>query len=580
MKRYGLVIGNSAYLNHPLDNATNDAEAVHRALKERGFDSLLICNATCEAMTEAITIIKRKLNPGDLFFYFFAGHAYEHLGHGYLLPIDITEFTAGAINFSAYTVNELLQETQDLELTRVIVLDACRVAFNESDISARTINESIHEIRARNERKQGNLLLSYSTSYGDVALDGQESNSRFTKYLTRLLLNHKLSIEEMFKEIGCSVIRDTENRQRPWFYSSLEADIKISDLPIYQQRHSFYTPVSSNLHALAGSRNKENLLLIGNSGNIQFLNSPGPNGKLKFKGGVRAACISNSGEISFLDQKGSLIIPNLNKEIDLGGVDPIGITTSNDGKFILVYGLQEYVIFHKKADSCEPIYADYCRPKWFYCAEFINDTEVWISGDCQEIHVVRLGSSKVEARKIQLPFHDYIYAISHYKGDLVLLSTSHGKIYMINKVSEVAGLIMGLGESVRLPSSRRSNLLNCSDDEIISNFLFSPKNLKKSDLRFLKGAIETNNLLYLTRASSIPIIAIGSSEGIITIIDTRNWDAYQQLDASGGRETELTGLAFTADDTLVATTKDNHALFYTPINEGYLVSLAYVDSLE
>lgn len=579
MRRYGLVIGNAAYVDSPLDNTLNDAIAVHQALQARGFDAQLMHDATGEQMTNAVSNLKNKLESGDVLFFFFAGHAYEHLGYGYLLPVDIPGFTAGAIRARAYPVEELLRETQDLEVARVIVLDACRIAFDGADYSFRTTIESIHEERAKGEKNQRNLLLSYSTSYGDAASDGQGENSPFTKIFTSLLLNHKLSIEEMFKEVGCLVIRSTQNRQRPWFYSSLESKIKMSDLPTYKQWHSYYAHAKGSIHALAGSRNKRKLLLVDDSPNFYILGDHGPQKTARYDGGVQAACVSNSGVIYLLSSDGRLVIPRLKMEIELGDIEAIGITASNSGEFVIVYGVQAYAIFRVNSTSCKCIYENHVKDQYLYCAEFVDDSEVWVCGDGQNIHAVRLSSAGGVYDTIELSFTDYVYAITSHTSDLVLLATSNGRVYMINRRAKVAGVVVNLGENVRLPSSRRSCLINITDDRLINKFLFSPKSISRRELRDLGEHLQSNNLLYMVRSNTLPLIAIGSSEGIVTIIDTRNWDDYQILDASGGRETELTGLAFTVDNKLVVATKDHHILFYAPINEDYSASLAYVDSL-
>ncbi|MHB0842903.1 caspase family protein [Stutzerimonas nitrititolerans] len=579
MRRYGLVIGNSAYESEPLDNAVNDAVAVYKALQNRDYDVRLIHNATREQMEDAVSALKNKLKPGDILFFFFAGHAYEHLGYGYLLPVDTPGFTAGAIRHYAYPVEELLRETQSLEIARVIVLDACRVAFDEADHSFRTTIESIHEDRAKGEKNQRNLLLSYSTSYGEVASDGAGNNSPFTKTLTTLLLNHRLGIEEVFKEVGYLVTRSTKNQQRPWFYSSLESEIKMSDLPTYQQWHSYYARTGGSLNALAGSRNKCKLLLVGDSPTFYIIDGHGPERTARCNGGVKAACVSNSGAIYFLSSDGGLVIPHLEKEINLHHIDPIGITVSNNGKFVLVYGGQAFVVFRIGASSCKCIHEVHVKDQYFYCAEFIDDSEAWVGGDGQNIHMVQLIPAGVISSTIDLTFSDYVYAIAPHTSDLVLLTTSNGRVYMINRKAKVAGVVVSLGENVRLPSSRRSCLVNISDDQLINRFLFSPKSIKRRDLLSLGEHLQSNNLLYIAHSNTLPLIAIGSSEGIITILDTRNWDGYQEIDASGGRETELTGLAFTANNTLVVATKDHHVLFYAPIKEDYLTSLDYVDSL-
>lgn len=580
MRRYGLVIGNAAYSNEALDNTINDAKAVYRALQARGFDALLMCNATGEQMTDAVNALEKELVPGDLFFFFFAGHAYEHLGYGYLLPIDTPRFTASAIRTFAYPVEELLRKTQELNLVRVIVLDACRIAFDEKDHSFRTTIESIHKDRERNEKHQRNLLLAYSTSYGEIASDGHQGNSPFVETFATLLLDHRLSIEEVFKEVGCQVIRSTKNSQRPWFYSSLESEIKLSDLPTYQQRHSYFAPTKGSLYALAGSHNKNHLLLVGDNPYFFILGSHGPEKSQHCTGGVRAACVSNYGVIYLINNQGCLVIPHLKAQVDLERIEPVGIAVSNDGRFVLIYGDQRYVAFRIGPDSCECIYEAYVQDQHFYCAAFVDKAEVWIGGEGQNIHAIKLDCSSPHRKIITLPFWLQVYAITPLKDQLALLVGSQGSIYIINRQAGIAGLVMSLGTSVRLPSSRRSCLINITEDLMINNYLFSPKNMSTDDLQVLGEHIQTNNLLYAVRSNTLPLLAIGSSEGLVTIIDTRNWDHYQQLDASGGRETELTGLAFTADNTLVVATKDRHVLFYAPVNEDYSASLAYVDSLE
>lgn len=580
MKRYGLVIGNSAYTRDPLDNTLNDAVAVHNSLVARGFDSLLMRDASGEQMTDAVKALKEKLNPDDLLFFFFAGHAFEYLGYGYLLPVDIPDFSANAIRMFAYPVEELLRDTQEGGVIRVIVLDACRIAFSDNDHSVQAIIESIQEDRARIEKNQRNLLLAYSTSYGEIASDGQKNNSPFVETFAPLLLDHLLSIEELFKEVGCQVTRSTKNRQRPWFYSSLESELKLSDLPMFQQKHSYFALTKDSLNAIAGSVDKKLLLLIDDSSNIFALSGHGPKRIMHCKGGVGAACVSNNGLIFLVDKQGQFILPHLNGQVDLGSVDPLGMVVSHDGRFVLIYCSQSYVIFSVGPDSCECIYEAQTPDQYFYCAAFVDESEVWVGGEGPDIHVIKLDCSKPIRMIKVLPFWVQVYAITPLDDQRVVFAGTEGRIHMYHRGAGVSGLVTSLGASVRLPSSRRSSLLDLTDSLVINDFLFSPKSMSADDLQVLRENLQPNILLYAVRSATLPLLAIGSSEGIVTIIDIRSWDVYQQLDASGGRETELTGLAFTDDNTLVVATKDRHVLFYAPVNEEYSASLAYVDSLE
>ncbi|MEK0364410.1 caspase family protein [Pseudomonas sp. CBC3] len=579
MARYGLVIGNAAYGKDPLKNAVNDARSIHKALQMRGFESFLLCDATKDQIIEAIVKVKDKVVSGDLLFVYFAGHAYEHLGYGYLVPIDIDEFTPASVEYCSYHLEDLLRETQGLGLVRIVVLDACRLPFNAKDYSSKAVNERIHEARSETEKSQSNVLVSYSTSYGDVALDGMGSNSVFTKHLKRALLDHKLSVEEMFKDIGSAVIHETKNRQRPWFYSSLVSKIKISDLPNFKQQQSFFANAGGCLNALVVSKHRDGVFFVSDNKYLQLLADSGANGKLRFETGVRAIRQSEAGDLFAITNEGKLLVVSIGLEVDLKEIDPEGVAVSGDGEFIFVYGLHHCVMFRKQDEGLHLVYEKRIK-KSFYCAEFISNTEVWVGGDYFSVLSVRIISDKVSARHLELKLLDHLYAICKHDDNHVILATSSGNIYMINREAEISGLVMNLGESPRLPSSRRSSLLHVvGDDQIINEFLFAPKGLDESAVKLMKERLGSNDLLYISRSNTLPILAIGSSEGVVTIIDTRVWEAYQQLDTSGGRETELVGLAFTAKNTLVAATKDKHILFYAPIRQDYFESLDYVDSL-
>jgi hypothetical protein len=77
-KRVALVVGNDIYANLPADQqlrkAVNDAHAVGDALGSLGFEVIRGENLGRQALVDKLNELTRRLAPGDIAFFFFAGH--------------------------------------------------------------------------------------------------------------------------------------------------------------------------------------------------------------------------------------------------------------------------------------------------------------------------------------------------------------------------------------------------------------------------------------------------------------------------------------------------------------------------
>ncbi|MBN2570463.1 MAG: caspase family protein [Deltaproteobacteria bacterium] len=67
-------------------------------------------------------------------------------------------------------------------------------------------------------------IISYSTSPGDVALDGKGRNSPYTSSLLKYVKEPALSIEQVFKNVRQKLTKETNGKQIPWELSSLQGD--------------------------------------------------------------------------------------------------------------------------------------------------------------------------------------------------------------------------------------------------------------------------------------------------------------------------------------------------------------------
>jgi len=100
----------------------------------------------------------------------------------------------------------------------IVILDACR--DNPYARSFRSITRGLAII----SKAPMGTIISYSTSPGDVALDGKGRNSPYTSSLIQYMNEPGSTIEQVFKNTRQKLIKETDGKQIPWELSSLQGD--------------------------------------------------------------------------------------------------------------------------------------------------------------------------------------------------------------------------------------------------------------------------------------------------------------------------------------------------------------------
>src|SRR5262249_57144720 len=97
---------------------------------------------------------------------------------------------------------------------KIVILDACR---NNPFASRglRAVQRGLAYMQA-----PGGTFISYATQPGNVALDGTDGNSPYTKALALTMRRPGLDVFQIFNEVGLAVKRATGGRQQPWVTSS------------------------------------------------------------------------------------------------------------------------------------------------------------------------------------------------------------------------------------------------------------------------------------------------------------------------------------------------------------------------
>jgi len=221
LKRVALIIGNSGYSHSPLKNPVNDAKDMAEVLKKVGFDVLLELDANQQGMEEAIDNFGRKLIPGSVALFYFAGHGVQVNGENYLIPVDAVINRQSDVRYKAVDTGQVLDVMgEGKNNLNIVILDACR--NNPLPRSYRSNSRGL----AKLDGPRG-TILGFATSPGSVAADGENDNGVYTESLLRHIKSPGISIEQVFKKVLRDVDQVTDGQQTPWTESSFTGDFSF-----------------------------------------------------------------------------------------------------------------------------------------------------------------------------------------------------------------------------------------------------------------------------------------------------------------------------------------------------------------
>ncbi len=218
-KRVALVVGNSAYRNVArLDNPLNDAVLMAETLSSLGFTLVggrAQVDLDKQAMDKAIQNFGRQVQGADVALFYYAGHGVQVSGANYLVPVSANPTREADVDFQMVDVNLVLRQMRGSGTRlNMVILDACR--NNPFGVRGlRASNGGLAQMRA----PEG-TLISYATQPGNVARDGTNGHSPFTRALASTITRAGLDIFQTFNQVGLIVKRETGGAQQPWVSSS------------------------------------------------------------------------------------------------------------------------------------------------------------------------------------------------------------------------------------------------------------------------------------------------------------------------------------------------------------------------
>ncbi len=215
--RYALVVGNNSYAASPLQNAVNDARLIDKALKDAGFRSTLVENASLVSMQSAVGEFLSKLGPSDTALFFYAGHGVQIENENFLVPVDFkAPDSVVAAKFLLFSAAQLFDGLRNRPKRSIVILDACR-----GNPIAR--QNSLTAGLAQPQNAPNESYVVFSTGPGQTAADNPNGrNSYFTEALAVEISKPGLTIEEVVNHTRATVASETSGSQTPWAISSLK----------------------------------------------------------------------------------------------------------------------------------------------------------------------------------------------------------------------------------------------------------------------------------------------------------------------------------------------------------------------
>lgn len=240
-RRVALVIGNDTYENvAPLQKARNDARAMATELERLGFEVVKAEDVGRRAISRAVLEMEKRIQPGDVALFFYAGHGFSIEGRNYLLPVDIPAPEPGEeaiVQDEAFLADELADRLRQAGAsTAILVLDACR-----DNPFATAGKRSLAGTRglSRMSPSEGVFVL-FSAGLNQAALDrlsdqDADPNSVFTRTLLEQLKSPGKTIVEIAKETQVKVktlAAKVGHDQAPAYYDQIIGNVVLNDGPV------------------------------------------------------------------------------------------------------------------------------------------------------------------------------------------------------------------------------------------------------------------------------------------------------------------------------------------------------------
>ncbi len=224
-RRYAVVIGNDDYKSvDGLKNAGSDARAMASFLRRHGFRVFERYNLDKRGFEELFSKVLVDVDRDSEILFYFAGHGMQMGRRNYLMPVDAALKSPYDAPFETVTLDSVLSILAARSRKQLVILDSCRDNPYASAKQMTGLDSRLFESRKGFETVSApfNSFLAYSTSPGQVALDGEGDNSIFTGAFVEIAsATPQDNISDILSDVRRAVYSQTNGQQVPWDSSTL-----------------------------------------------------------------------------------------------------------------------------------------------------------------------------------------------------------------------------------------------------------------------------------------------------------------------------------------------------------------------
>lgn len=229
-----LLIGNSRYSSAnrtqqmlDLEDPPFDVELLGRTLRTLNAEVREERDLDLERMEKVIQETAASLRAGDVFLFYYAGHALQLAGKNFLVPLGINFLDRKTVRESAYSLDSLWKAISNQSLRfAAVCLDGCRKnPFNAKDstfyilsrIPGLNLADSGGKPGLAAEKPPGNAMLSFAAEPGLVMADSPPGGrpSRYAEALAAALAEN-VEIRQVMDTVHRRVTEATGRQQIPW----------------------------------------------------------------------------------------------------------------------------------------------------------------------------------------------------------------------------------------------------------------------------------------------------------------------------------------------------------------------------
>lgn len=223
-RRVALVIGNGSYATlDTLRTAVNDARQVATTLRALGYGVDLLENADYQTTLRGIGEFAAKLGRGGVGFVYVAGHAAQHRGENYVLPVDARIQSADDIGLQGVNISFFLSQLERASpRAGVFVLDSYRA--NPAPNALRSGPQGLAAVGST----PGRSVVLLAANPGQAPAESPGERSHLADALAQNLNAAGTSGIEAIRRAAGAVQSRSGGSQRPWISDAgMPADFRF-----------------------------------------------------------------------------------------------------------------------------------------------------------------------------------------------------------------------------------------------------------------------------------------------------------------------------------------------------------------